>query len=72
MSEIKPGTPIKTFKPASATLAELFATVVLTLMFVVPWFAGIALARGFFSTLFAFCPFYAWYLVVERAVELYL
>jgi hypothetical protein len=61
----------KFFKPASSTLAELFATVVLLLLFVVPWFAGIAIARGFFSTLCALCPFYAWYLVVERATQLY-
>ena len=62
---------LRVYKPASSTLAELLATVVLLLLCVVPWFAGIALARGFFSTMFAIIPFYAWYLVAERAVQLY-
>lgn len=34
------------------------------------WIAGIVLASGFWSTAFAFfIPFWAWYLVVERAMQ---
>ena len=33
------------------------------------WIAGIVLAKGFWLTVAAtFCPFYAWYLVVERVL----
>lgn len=39
------------------------------LLAVVSWLAGIVLAKGFWLTVAAiFCPFYAWYLVVERAL----
>ena len=35
----------------------------------VAWLAGIVLAKGFWPTLSAVClPFYAWYLVIERAM----
>lgn len=35
------------------------------------WVAGVVLAQGFWSTLFSiFVPFYAWYLVVERAMKM--
>jgi len=34
------------------------------------WMAGIAIAKGFWSTLFAvLVPMWAWYLVVERIVD---
>ena len=34
------------------------------------WLAGIVIAKGFWSTLFAICvPFYSWYLVVERVMQ---
>jgi hypothetical protein len=34
------------------------------------WLAGIAIAKGFWSTLFAvLVPLWAWYLVVERIVD---
>ncbi len=33
------------------------------------WIAGIVIAKGFWSTLFAVCiPFWAWYLVIEKAL----
>ena len=33
------------------------------------WIAGVVLAKGFWWTLLAvFCPFYAWYLIVERVL----
>jgi hypothetical protein len=36
---------------------------------VITWLAGVALAKGFWSTLLAVCcPFWAWYLVVERSL----
>lgn len=39
----------------------------LSLVFFVSWIAGIIIANGFWSTLFAFfIPFWAYYLVVER------
>lgn len=35
------------------------------------WLAGVVLASGFWSTAAAVCiPFYAWYLVMERAMQL--
>lgn len=43
------------------TLARLFLILV--------WIAGVVLAKGFWSTVFAFLlPFWAWYLVVERVI----
>lgn len=36
----------------------------------IAWIAGIVLASGFWSTAFAmFIPLWAWYLVVERAMQ---
>lgn len=36
------------------------------LFLIVMWISGVILAKGFWSTLFAFCiPFWAWYLVLE-------
>ncbi len=35
------------------------------------WLAGFALAKGFWSTLACFFPFYAWYLVVERVLQIW-
>jgi len=34
------------------------------------WFAGIVLAQGFWSTCFALFHLYAWYLVVERIIQI--
>lgn len=35
------------------------------------WVAGVVLANGFLSTLAAiFIPFWAWYLVIERAMQI--
>lgn len=35
------------------------------------WLAGVVLAAGVWGTAFAICvPFYAWYLVVERAMRM--
>jgi len=40
-------------------------------LFCVPWLAGMVLAKGFWSTAAAVCvPPYAWYLVVERGMEM--
>jgi len=39
------------------------------MLIVIPWLAGIVLAKGFWSTAAAICvPPYAWYLVIERAM----
>ena len=37
------------------------------------WFAGIIIAKGFWSTFFAVCTFGLWslYLVVERVISVY-
>lgn len=39
------------------------------LVLIAAWVAGVVIAKGFWSTLFAFfIPFWAWYLVVERGM----
>ncbi len=44
---------------------------VFTAVIVVPWLMGIVLAKGgWLTALSVFCPFYAWYLVVERVMIL--
>lgn len=36
------------------------------------WIGGIVLAKGFWSTFAGiFMPFWAWYLVIERAMQVY-
>lgn len=41
----------------------------LTFVAVVAWLAGVVIAKGFWLTAAAiFIPFYAWYLVIERAM----
>ncbi len=43
------------------------------LVLIAAWVAGLVLAKGFWSTLFAlFMPLWAWYLVAERLVEKFL
>lgn len=39
------------------------------LFLLIAWIAGIVIANGFWPTLFAFIPFYAWYLVVEKGLQ---
>lgn len=42
---------------------------VVRLFLLAAWIAGIVIANGFWSTLFAFfIPFWAWYLVIERGM----
>lgn len=42
---------------------------ILTLILVTCWVAGAVLAKGAWSTFFAFIfPFWAWYLVVEKCL----
>lgn len=38
---------------------------ILELTLLVFWLLGFVIAKGFWSTLFCFFPFYSWYLVVE-------
>lgn len=47
--------------------AELFAAMV---FFIVPWLMGLVLAKGGWETFFAIFPPYAWYLVVERVMQM--
>ena len=35
------------------------------------WLADFVLAKGFWSTLACFFPFYAWYLVTERVLQIW-
>ncbi len=37
-----------------------------SLLLLITWLAGFVLAKGFWSTLACFIPFYAWYLVIEK------
>ena len=39
--------------------------VLLYLIMVMAWLAGLVIAKGFLSTTFAIFPPYAWYLVIE-------
>ena len=42
------------------------------LIIVIPWIAGIVIAKGFWSTFFAcIIPFYSWYLFIERIMSTY-
>jgi len=51
----------------SDTFAGVFALIVI----VVPWLAGLAIAKGFWQTFCAIFPPYAWYLVVEKVMKAY-
>lgn len=43
---------------------------IVRLILIVAWVAGVVLAKGFWSTFFAFfIPFWAWYLVIERLMQ---
>lgn len=45
----------------------------LVLFVVITWIMGAVIAKGFWSTLFAYViPPYAWYLITERAMQLLL
>jgi len=46
---------------------------IFSFILLVSWIAGLVIAKGFWSTLFAFIvPFWSYYLVVERLVEKFL
>ena len=40
------------------------------LFFTLMWISGLVIAKGFWSTLFAIFPLWAYYLVVERALQM--
>ena len=43
---------------------------IVELFFLVTWVAGVVIASGFWSTLFAvLMPMWAWYLMVERGLN---
>ena len=43
----------------------------IAVMFLIGWLAGVVIAKGFWSVLFAcVCPAWAWYLLVERLLQL--
>lgn len=44
------------------TIAETLVLIII----IVPWLKGIALATGFWQTLFSLIPIYAWYLVIDH------
>ena len=42
------------------------------ILFLLLWVAGVVLAKGFWLTVTAiFCPFYAWYLIIERLLVMF-
>ena len=45
------------------------AAVIVMILLGVPWMAGLVLAKGFWSTVFALFPPYAYYLVVEYVMK---
>jgi hypothetical protein len=46
---------------------------IVSLVLFVGWVAGVVIAKGFWSTLFAFLiPFWAYYLVVEKFIVGYM
>ena len=46
-----------------------FSRLVAYLLIITAWLAGIVLAKGWATVLAVIIPFYAWYLVVERAMQ---
>jgi hypothetical protein len=46
------------------------ASIILLVLIIVPWLIGLVVAKGFWSTLFAFFPPYAWYLVTEHLMQM--
>lgn len=47
-------------------LIYAFANGVLAIFLVATWLLGFVIAKGFWSTLFCWFPFYAWYLVIDH------
>lgn len=41
----------------------------LYIVLIVGWLAGVVLASGWWKALAVCLPFYAWYLIVERAMQ---
>ena len=55
------------------TISKVFdntISILLGLSLLITWLAGIVLAKGWISTIIAIFPFYAWYLVVEKAMQM--
>lgn len=50
-------------------LSRLFDITIALLIFI-SWILGVVIAKGFFNTLAAIflCPFYSWYLIIEKYV----
>lgn len=46
-----------------------FTDVIVAIFLLFTWLAGIVIANGFWQTLAACFPFYAWYLVIEKAMR---
>lgn len=41
------------------------------LIFAISWIAGVVIVKGFWLTVLAICiPFYAWYVVVEKIMQM--
>lgn len=52
-------------------LVKIFI-LLLTIFVLIMWVAGIAIAKGFWSTFFAIFFFpYSWYLVIEKILKFY-
>lgn len=50
----------------SKLIDYLFVTI-----FLITWIAGFIIAKGFWSTLFCWIPFWAFYLVIEKLMLFY-
>ncbi len=44
---------------------------VVSLLLLVVWILGFVIAKGFWSTLFCFIPFYSYYIVAEHYWKIY-
>jgi len=44
---------------------------IITAFIIVTWFAGIVIAKGFWMTFFALLPPVAWYLLIQRIMQVW-
>lgn len=52
------------------TMSNKLVESAMTLIFLAFWFGGIAIAKGWFAVLALFFPPYAWYLAIEKILQL--
>lgn len=54
---------------SSLAIVRTIIKSVLGVIAVVFWLAGLVVAKGFWTTAFCYFPPFAWYLVVEKAIQ---